>query len=618
MPILKVYDESTQSWVSIPSVQGETGAAAGFGTPTVSVDSTTGTPSATVTASGEDTAKVFSFAFSGLKGVKGDDGTTPSTTVTTITGGHNVAFSYGSGDPRNTDFNVMDGQDGSGIPAGGTTGQVLAKSSNADYAVTWANASSGGLTITITKTGSTYISDKTFTEIRTAIENKENVQLIDASSTPRVVYELHDYPENLSSGGNLYFTQVDVSAASGDSIAYGIKQTQFKIYVTSGGQMTITKQSAEMESFSVPWNLRVAYNNGSWSIQSPTRAPSPYSLCKSYANNGNAIGFLTIAKSVWLEHNDDYVFDYEQYWLSNIINGESEGEGGGWWQEDATFVFSNIKKVNGVDTLCQFTVASEQTTDSWDYFTNITYTETPIGGGGGSDKVMCVTLTYSSSIYSSDKSIDDIITAVGNGYDVFLKYGTGVYQLRECDASLKRAFFYRVNLYSNYINEYYYRLEYNTNYTNNTRVQYYNSSFMKPDVIPQYYFKVEKTGENSYELYSSNASIGYLDILNSSEFGSAYLFIGEEGSTLPYTQYTQNFTDFYSLTNYWNSEEYVEYYDEYEPFGNAVFSKIGIDNGAVKLKSFTIKQNMWDSEYTTVTYSEVSLGQAPSAQGVSF
>lgn len=45
----------------------------------------------------------------GPKGDTGDDGITPTTTVTTITGGHNVAFSYGSGDPRNTDFDVMDG-----------------------------------------------------------------------------------------------------------------------------------------------------------------------------------------------------------------------------------------------------------------------------------------------------------------------------------------------------------------------------------------------------------------------------------------------------------------------------------------------------------------------------
>lgn len=54
--------------------KGETGAAAGFGTPTASVDSKVGTPSVTVTASGENTAKVFNFEFKNLKGEQGIQG----------------------------------------------------------------------------------------------------------------------------------------------------------------------------------------------------------------------------------------------------------------------------------------------------------------------------------------------------------------------------------------------------------------------------------------------------------------------------------------------------------------------------------------------------------------
>ena len=57
-----------------PGRPGADGAAAGFGAPTATVDSGTGTPSVEVSASGPDTAKVFAFSFHNLKGAKGDRG----------------------------------------------------------------------------------------------------------------------------------------------------------------------------------------------------------------------------------------------------------------------------------------------------------------------------------------------------------------------------------------------------------------------------------------------------------------------------------------------------------------------------------------------------------------
>ena len=54
--------------------QGPQGTAAGFGTPTATVDANIGTPSVTITSSGTNAAKVFNFAFKNLKGQKGDTG----------------------------------------------------------------------------------------------------------------------------------------------------------------------------------------------------------------------------------------------------------------------------------------------------------------------------------------------------------------------------------------------------------------------------------------------------------------------------------------------------------------------------------------------------------------
>lgn len=90
---------------------GATGAAAGFGTPTATIDANVGTPSVTVTASGANTAKVFNFAFRNLKGEPGEQG---------IQGERGAAFTYDDftpeqlaslkGEPGSQGANGIDGK----------------------------------------------------------------------------------------------------------------------------------------------------------------------------------------------------------------------------------------------------------------------------------------------------------------------------------------------------------------------------------------------------------------------------------------------------------------------------------------------------------------------------
>lgn len=87
--------------------KGDTGATPNISV-TASVDSNTGTPSVEVSKSGTAEAPSFNFAFKNLKG-EGGGGSTAN-----------------------------------GIPSGGTTGQVLTKTSDADYDVTWQDIPSSG------------------------------------------------------------------------------------------------------------------------------------------------------------------------------------------------------------------------------------------------------------------------------------------------------------------------------------------------------------------------------------------------------------------------------------------------------------------------------------------
>ena len=146
---------------------GQDGAPAGFGTPSATIDNTSGEPSVTVDATGPDTAKIFTFHFGGLKGQDGTDGadgapgedgaaaTIQVGTVTTLEPGEQATVeNVGTENAAILNFGIPKGEQGEpgtggggqGVPAGGTTGQILAKASDSDYDTQWIDAEGGTTT----------------------------------------------------------------------------------------------------------------------------------------------------------------------------------------------------------------------------------------------------------------------------------------------------------------------------------------------------------------------------------------------------------------------------------------------------------------------------------------
>ena len=149
-------------------IQGEQGEPGSQGAPgsvpnvsaSASVTNTSGTPAVTVTRTGSDAAPNFDFAFENLKGEQGiqgvpgqngqngadgSDGVTPIVSATASAdnsyGIPNVVVTRSGTDVAPSfdfAFHNIKGEPGtSGVPAGGATGQVLAKESNDDWDCDW-------------------------------------------------------------------------------------------------------------------------------------------------------------------------------------------------------------------------------------------------------------------------------------------------------------------------------------------------------------------------------------------------------------------------------------------------------------------------------------------------
>ena len=259
------------------------GTAAGFGDPVATVDGNTGTPSVKVTASGPDTAKVFTFTFKNLKGAKGakgdpgsagSDGISPVVSVETISGGHRITITDADGSQS---FDVLDGASGSGSgdmtkavydpkgkaqdifayadtkyskPSGGIPKKDLASDVQASLGKADSALQNAPVTSVNSKTGAVSI-----TKGDVGLGNVDNVKQYSASNPP-------PYPVTSVNGKTGAVTVPSVNVPSTTSLIKGngsgglVEATRGSDYIASGNitkQTLVATETTPTENYAINW-----------------------------------------------------------------------------------------------------------------------------------------------------------------------------------------------------------------------------------------------------------------------------------------------------------------------------------------------------------------------------
>ena len=269
------------------------------------------------------------------------------------------------------------------LPSGGSAGQVLKKSSATDYAVEWDDAG-GALMIVTVSYNNGYHVDKTFAEIKSAIEDGITViahypQTSNQSGTWGTWFMLKSYDSS-----NIRFNNISVSY-------YNTTESIIRVYITSGSSDTYCSYtSSTMVTSSVPSYTRgtpyikVTYDSENDTYQVEGDGHDISEIIEADINGHGTAILRYQKKDLFNENYDTSDGDYEEYRLMRAYTTHTGGSDSGeedpeWPVFTGYLIFSCACIENGIIKLKTFSI-SEQLYN-WDNYENATvsYSEASLG-----------------------------------------------------------------------------------------------------------------------------------------------------------------------------------------------------------------------------------------------
>lgn len=144
-----------------------------------------------------------------IRGEQGEAATVQVGTTTTLPAGSQATVNNsGTSEAAVLNFGIPKGQDGQGVPAGGTTGQVLKKKSGTDYDTEWGDAEGGGGAEVIDLGSVTFITDGAVKSASVSL-SAEQLEALTKDPTPDVLFTDADEQLKVTARHDISFAGLD-------------------------------------------------------------------------------------------------------------------------------------------------------------------------------------------------------------------------------------------------------------------------------------------------------------------------------------------------------------------------------------------------------------------------